>query len=155
MLFNPKHDNRYALIEQLRFAKAPTLDLIRRVIADECTRLPMLMRTGVTDRIEKLVETGAWTDLALALVEVERPGWTMRRLAYEDGEWHCRLSAQPNIPAPFDDTVDASHQALPLAIILALIEARGSQDAGQSTSLPTAPRRGGVLGHVMCCDNFA
>ena len=52
------------------------------------------------------------------------PGWKLRRLICENGEWFCSLSRQPNLPAALDDTADASHDVLPLAILLAFGGAR-------------------------------
>ena len=124
MLFDPKHEDRLdALEEQLRRAPALTPDLISNVIADACTRLPVMKRAGKAARIDQLIEAGAWSDAALALIELELPAWKLRRLVYEDGEWHCSLSRHPNLPAALDDTADASHEVLPLAILAALIEA--------------------------------
>jgi hypothetical protein len=50
-----------------------------------------------------LIKIGAWVDIALTLIELELPGWKLRRLIREDGEWFCSLSQQPNLPATLDD----------------------------------------------------
>jgi hypothetical protein len=50
---------------------------------------------------------------------VELPGWKLRRLVYQDGEWLCSLSKQPNMPEDIDETADAVHEVLPLAILTA------------------------------------
>ena len=71
-----------------------------------------------------MVEAEAWTDAALALIEMELPGWKLRRLAYEDGEWICSLSSQPYLPAQIDDTADSNHEVLALALLSAFVEAR-------------------------------
>jgi hypothetical protein len=105
-----------------RHAHALTPDLISNVIADACTRLPAMKRAGKAARIDQLIETGAWDDAALALIELELPAWKLRRLVYEDGEWLCSLSKQPNLPVGLDDTADASHEVLTLAILSACIE---------------------------------
>src|SRR6476659_10952614 len=75
-------------------------------------------------RIDQLIEARAWDDAALALIELELPAWKLRRLVYEDGEWLCSLSSHPNLSVALDDTVDARHEVLPLAILSAFIEAR-------------------------------
>lgn len=111
MLSNPKYEGRLdRLTEQLRLAPALTPDLISNVIADACTRLPVLNKAGKATRIDQLIEAGAWSDAALALIELELPEWKLRRLVYEDGEWFCSLSKQPNLPVVFDDTADACHE---------------------------------------------
>jgi hypothetical protein len=73
---------------------------------DACTRLP----AGKAARIDQLIDAGAWNDAALALIELELPAWKLRRLVYEDGEWLCSLSRQPNLPLALDDTADARHE---------------------------------------------
>ena len=83
-------------MEQLRLAPALTADLISNVVADACTRLPVLNKAGKAARLDQLIEAGAWSDAALALIELELPAWKLRRLVYEDGEWFCSLSKQPN-----------------------------------------------------------
>ena len=72
-----------SLADQLRRAPALTPDLISKVIADACTRLPALSRAGKTARIERFTEANAWNDAVLALIELELPAWNLRRLVYE------------------------------------------------------------------------
>ena len=97
---------------------------------------------------------GAWTDSALVLIELELPMWTLRRLAYEGGEWFCSLSRQPNLPLELDDGVDASHDVLALAILRAFVEVRRKTSlTGQPTS--RVPQLPSVPAGVICCDNFA
>ena len=156
MLSNPKHEDRLDwLMEQLRLAPALTPNLIGAVIADACTRLPMLHRAGMAARIDQLIEAGAWSDAALALIELELPAWKLRRLIYEDGEWFCSLSKQPNLPVAFDDTADARHEVLPLAILSAFLEARRTTSAVRETSSPTVPQVRSTSGYAVCCDNFS
>ena len=156
MLLNPKHEDRLdRLMEQLRLAPALTADLIANVIADSCTRLPVLNKTGKAGRLDQLIESGAWSDAALALIELELPAWKLRRLVYEDGEWFCSLSKQPNLPVEFDDTADARHEVLPLAILSAFVEARLGTSAARETTAPTVPQVQPTSGYAICCDNFA
>jgi len=115
----------------------------------------VLHRAGMAARIDQLIEAGAWSDAALALIELELPGWKLRRLVYEDGEWFCSLSKQPNLPVGFDDTADARHEVLPLAILSAFLEARRTTSAVRQTSSPTVPQVQPTSGIVICCDNFA
>jgi hypothetical protein len=156
MLSDPKHEDRLdRLTEQLRLAPVLTPNLVGAVIADACIRLPVLHRTGKAARIHQLIEAGAWSDAALALIELELPAWKLRRLIYEDGEWFCSLSKQPNLPVTIDDTADARHEVLPLAILSAFLEARRGTSAARETSPPTVPQVQPTSGIVICCDNFA
>ena len=94
MLFNPTNEPTNegrldGLVEQLRLAPTPTSELISDVIVGAFS---VLKRTGKAALIDRLIESGAWTDAALALVEIELPAWKLRRLVLEDGEWLCSLS---------------------------------------------------------------
>ena len=156
MLSDPKHEDRLdRLTQQLRLAPALTPNLVGAVIADACIRLPVLHRAENAAWIDQLIEAGAWSDAALALIELELPAWKLRRLIYEDGEWFCSLSKQPNLPVTFDDTADARHEVLPLAILSAFLEARRTPSAVRKTSSPTVPQVQPTSGIVICCDNFA
>ena len=117
-------------------------------------RKAILDSVPMTARMERLIESGAWTDAAIALVESEMPGWKLRRLVYENGEWFCSLSRQPNMPANLDDSADATHQILPLAILRAFVEARRrSKIATDAAS--GIPQLEPAAGGLVCCDNFA
>ncbi len=100
-----------------------------------------------------MIAAGAWSEVALALIELELPAWTLRRLIYEDGEWFCSLSRQPNLPVEFDDTADARHEFLPVAILSAFVEARRQSNVARETSAPTVSQIRSV--NAICCDNFA
>jgi hypothetical protein len=153
MLFNPKHEDRLGrLANRLRFAQAVTPDLVADVAAEACVRVRTLSAAGKAGRIARLVACGAWTDAALALVELELPQWKLRRLVCEDGEWLCSLSKQPGLPIELDATVDACHELLPLAVLCALVEARRRADEGRASS-PVPQLR--LPGDAVCCDNFA
>ena len=157
MLFNPNRESRLdRLADQVRLAPALTPDLISKVIADACTRLPVLSRAGKAARIDRFVEAGAWNDAVLALIELELPAWNLRRLVYEDGEWLCSLSKQPNLPMELDETADASHEVLALAILSAFLQAAHRTSAARETGLPTVPHVRATSDYaVVCCDNFA
>jgi hypothetical protein len=156
MLSDQKNaDGLDRLAEQLRLAPALTADLISNVVADACTRLPILNKGGKAARLDQLIEAGAWSDAALALIELELPAWKLRRLVYEDGEWFCSLSKQPNLPVAIDDTADARHEVLPLAILSAFVEARRGTSAARETGSPTVPKVRPTSGYAICCDNFA
>jgi len=151
MLLNPT-DASARLLEKLQSAQAATPELMRELVAEACPRLALLPRGGMPERISRLIEQAAWTEIGLALVTVELPGWELRRLAYDDGEWHCALSGQPNLPAEIDDIAAAHHPALPLAIVCALLEAQSRSTTHKVTAVPQIRP---VPTHALCCDNFA
>jgi hypothetical protein len=154
MLFDPKHEQHLGMLEtQVRHAQALTSELVADVIANVCVRFAAC-ETSAKLRVKRLIDAGAWTDATLALLELELPQWTLRRIIYEDGEWHCCLSRQPQLPLGFDEVSEASHEILPLAILIAFLQAR--HDVASSAAGVTAvPRVGSAPGHAMGCDNFA
>jgi hypothetical protein len=142
------------LDEELRVAPQPAPSLFGKIIGSVCTRIPVLGRSGKTNRVDRLIEAEAWTDAALALIELELPAWKLRRLVWEDGEWFCSLSRQPNLPAMLDDTVDANHQLMPIALLQAFLQARRiNETVPQAISTVPAIKMAGE--RFVCCDNFA
>ena len=90
----------------------------------------------------------------MAVIELEMPGWKLRRLVYENGEWFCSLTRQPNMPANLDDSADAAHELLSLAILRAFVEARRRSKV-TTDSASGVPQFQPAAGDVVCCDNFA
>jgi hypothetical protein len=142
------------LDEELRQAPAPMPGLFAKIVAGACSRILVLSQSGKADRFDRLIAAGAWTDAALALVALELPGWRLRRLVCEGGEWHCALSRRLNVPAALDDTADASHELMPLAILRAFLQARRMTEFAPQ-AVATVPQIQIGADHIMCCDNFA
>jgi hypothetical protein len=147
MFFNPAPEGSAA--EPAR--SAPVSQLADALLK----RLPESCKPETRGRVERLLGAGAWTDAALTLVACELPQWQLRRLIYEDGEWLCSLSRQPNLPCEIDDTADARHETVAVAILNAFLEARGRTETGSRRSLPPALRMRQSRGTLVCCDNFA
>jgi len=145
------------LDDELQAAPEAARAVFAKIIGSVCSRIPILSKSGKTARMERLIESGAWTDAAMALIESEMPGWKLRRLVYDNGEWFCSLSQQPNMPADLDDSADAAHEILPLAILRAFVEARRrSRDAiNAGSSASGNPPLQAAAGDAVCCDNFA
>lgn len=138
----------------LKKATAPSRDLYA-LITNACIRLPAIKQVGKAAAFDRLVETGAWCDAALALIALELPAWSIRRLVHDHDEWFCSLTREPNLPAEVDDTVDASHQSLPLAILGAFVEARRKIGALHGAQKPIVPQIRPAPAATICCDNFA
>jgi hypothetical protein len=135
-------------------AAALTGELLSDVVAAICPRLAVLRHTERTARAEQMIEAGAWTDAALALLALELPQWQLRRLVYDDGEWHCALSRQREMPEWLDQSIEAHHADLAMAILRAFVGARQTSVSAPRSSVPAAPR-GAELYEPACCDNFA
>jgi hypothetical protein len=109
MLLDREYEARLdGLEDKLRAASAISPGLISDVIAQACRRFAALGPAAKV-RVERLSESEAWTDAALALIALELPRWKLRRIIYEDGEWHCSLSQEARLPFGLDDVAEASH----------------------------------------------
>src|SRR3979409_2771589 len=87
------------LSDRLQDAHAVTAAVMSEVIGEACRRFPSMGQSEKTARIERLIGSGAWTDAALALIDLELPLWQIRRIAYDEGEWYCALSRERELPA--------------------------------------------------------
>jgi hypothetical protein len=130
-------------------SRAVTSELLIEIIAQVCGRFhahPYATKAA----FDQLMACGAWTDAVHLLLELELPQWKLRRIIYEDGEWHCFLSKLPKFPLEFDDGEEATHEILPLAILVALIKARSAV----TSPAPSVPRVSVQPTGTLCCDNF-
>jgi hypothetical protein len=149
-----KHRDPGELDDRLREAHAVTSELIAEIIGETCRRFPSVGQTAKTARIERLIQTAAWTDAALALIDLELPLWQVRRIAYDEGEWYCALSRERELPDWLDRSVESHHADLALAILGAFVDAQRIASPRSSTSVPAAPRDANPLYEPVCCDNF-
>lgn len=154
MLALSEHHAPAALHDRLRSAHAVTAGLISDVIGETCRRFPSAGQTEKAARIERLIQTGAWTDAALALIDLELPSWQVRRIAYDEGEWHCALSRQRAMPEWLDQAIEARHADLSLAILSAFVEAQAISAAPSRTSVPAVSRDASAFYEPVGCDNF-
>jgi hypothetical protein len=142
------------LDEELRVAPRLDRSLFTRIIVGACRRIPVLSKSDKAARIDDLIEAGAWTDAALAVIALELPDWQLRRLEYDSGQWFCALSRGPNLPAMLDDTADANHELMPLAILRAFFQARRMTEFAPRATSPV-PQVSAAADGFVCCDNFA
>ena len=150
-----EHHDPCEISDRLRDAHAVTADLMSEIIGETCRRFPSVGQTEKTARIERLIGSGAWTDAALALIDLELPQWQVRRIAYDAGEWYCALSRERELPDWLDRSVEARHADLALAILSAFVEAQRTASPRSSTSVPAVSRDANPLYEPVCCDNFA
>jgi hypothetical protein len=143
------------LSDRLRDSYAATAEFISDIISETCRRFPSQSQTGKTARVERLIQSGAWTDAALALIDLELPQWQVRRLVYDEGEWHCALSRERELPDWLDQSIEARHADLALAILSAFVEVQRVSAASSRTSVPAVPQDVSPLYEPVCTDNFA
>jgi hypothetical protein len=118
-----------------------------------CKRLPAMRRTAEAQRLDRLVAAGAWTDAALALIAIELPRWQLRRLTYDEGEWHCMLSDHREMPDWLDDAVDAHHPDMTTAILNAFHAAAHRRRLPHLTKVP-ARAVSLTDSEPMLCENY-
>ena len=155
MLHVRKFHDLGGLNVRLRDAGAADAALVNEVIGAACRRYPSLGQTEKTVRIEQLIRSAAWTDVALALIDLELPMWQVRRLAYDVGEWYCALSRQRELPEWLDQSIEARHADLSLAILSVFVEAQRVSAPASRTSVPGVRNTTRDLYEALSVDNFA
>jgi hypothetical protein len=154
MLF-AEHFDPALISDRLRDATTVTPQILAEVIDLACRRFPSTGQTTKTARIERLIDAKAWTDVALALIDLELPIWHIRRIAYDDGEWYCALSRERELPDWLDQYIEARHADLTLAILSAFVETQCSTARESRPSVPETARHVKPLYEPICCDNFS
>ena len=143
------------LNDHLRDAQAMTRPLMLEIIDRACRRFPSLGQSERTARVMRLIDAEAWADAALALMELELPLWQVRRIAYDEGEWYCALSRERELPDWLDQSIEACHADLSLAILSAFIEVQRVSAPSPRTSVPAVTRDASLRYVPVCSDNFA
>jgi hypothetical protein len=146
--------NPVELGARLRNANAVTAEIMSDVISQACRRFPSLGQSEKSLRLERLLESGAWTDAALSLIDLELPLWQLRRIAYDEGEWHCALSRQRELPDWLDSAIEARHADLALAMLSAFVEAQRVSTSTSRTSVPAVPQDANPMYEPVLCDNL-
>jgi hypothetical protein len=139
------------MLDRLALADEMSPELWAALITDTCRRVAA---TAGPARLQRLAADGAWVDAALALLDSELSGWSLRRIAFDGIEWHCSLSREQRLPEWLDRAVEASHHDLALAMAKVIVEAV-REGAGRPARQPaTVPQIRGEAHHYLCCENF-
>jgi len=144
---------RARLEERLCSAEAITPALMADVTENVCTRLSALGNAAKA-RLHELIETGAWMDVVLLLLELELPQWKLRRIVREEDEWLCAISRHPWLPLELDEIAEASHENLPLALLAAFLDAKYMSHKSSAAELLQS-RWCEPTNHLVVCDDFA
>ena len=140
--------------DRLHNAYAVSAEFLSDIIEQTCRRFPSTGQSGKTARIERLIQSGAWTDAALAVIDLELPQWQLRRIAYDEGEWHCALSRERELPEWLDQSAEGRHADLALAILSAFVEARRISAPLSRPSVPAVRPDPNPLYEPVLSDNF-
>jgi hypothetical protein len=145
------------LNDRLHDAHAITTELFSVVVSAACRRFPSAGQAEKTAKIERLVASQAWTDAVLALIDLELPQWQVRRIVYDEGEWHCALSRERELPEWLDQAIESHHTDLALAILSAFVDVQRISAPSTRPSVPIVQREASALyqRQPLCCDNFA
>ncbi|QOZ32407.1 hypothetical protein [Bradyrhizobium sp. CCBAU 53421] len=148
------HPTSTDLGKRLRDAYAVSAEFMADIISQTCRRFPSVGQSGKTSRVERLIQSGAWTDAAIALLDLELPQWQIRRLVYDEGEWHCALSRERELPDWLDQSVETRHADLALAILSGFVEAQRISTPENRTSVPSVRRETRSLYEPLFVDNI-
>ena len=143
------------LDDRLRDAYGVTAEFLSDIVSETCRRFPSNGGSAKAARVERLIQSQAWTDAALALIDLELPQWQVRRLAYDEREWYCALSRERELPDWLDQPIETRHADMALAILRAFVEAQRVSAPSSRTSVPSAPQRADTFYEPICSDNFA
>jgi hypothetical protein len=149
-----RHHDQPSLGDRLRNTQAMTRPLMLEIIDKACRRVPSLGRSGRTAHLMRLIDAEAWTDAALALLELELPLWQVRRVAYDEGEWHCALSRERELPDWLDAAVEGRHGELALALLSAFVEVQALAVEASRPSVPSVRQVLEPLYEPVTCDHF-
>ncbi|OKO73095.1 hypothetical protein [Bradyrhizobium sp. AS23.2] len=155
MIADLRHLDPPSLSQRLRTAPAMTRPLMLDIIDNACRRFPSLGQSERTARLMRLIAAEAWADAALALMELELPMWQVRRIAYDEGEWHCALSRERELPDWLDAAVESRHADLALALLSAFIEVQALAMEVSRPSVPTVRPAPDPFYEPIGCENFS
>jgi hypothetical protein len=121
-------------------ADEATPELLFGIVGETARRL---FAPGEAAQLHQLIEVGALTEAAFALINLELPLWQIRRSTYDEGEWHCAVSRQRELPEWLDQAIETTHASLTLAIIGVYIETLRQIEASREPSRPSVPQTRG------------
>lgn len=150
-----RHYDPPSLSDRLRNTPAVTRPLMLDIIDHACRRFPSLGQSERTARVMRLIDAEAWADAALALIELELPTWQVRRIAYDEGEWHCALSRERALPDWLDAAVEGCHGDLAVALLSAFVEVQALAAETSRPSVPTVRPAPDPFYEPVACENFS
>jgi hypothetical protein len=152
MFLHSIHSEKLAtLARRVCLADEATPELFSEIVAKTARRLS----APGTAQLDQLIEASALTEAAFALVNLELPLWQIRRITYDEGEWHCAMSRQRELPEWLDQAVETSHANFTLAIVSVYIETLRQIEASREPSRPSVPQTRADQFEPVCCENFA
>ena len=124
------HNSLEALRARIRNAAAVTPAFMSGVVASACACLVEPDNGQMPERIRLYVRSEAWVDAVLALGALSLPHWRICGITNDDGAWRCEVAKKWPAPVWLDCTVAATHEVLPLAVLLAFMAASQNDRSG-------------------------
>ena len=140
------------LAARVSAADEATPELLSGIVAETARRLSA---PDDAAQLHQLIEAGALTEAAFAVINLELPLWQIRRITYDEGEWHCAMCRQRELPEWLDEAIETTHASLTLAIVSVYIETLRQIEASREPSRPSVSRTRDDQFKPVCCDNFA
>lgn len=150
-----RHFDPPSLSDSLRIAQGMTRPLMLEIIDKACRRFPSLGQSERTARVMRLIDAEAWTEATLALMELELPLWHVRRIAYDEGEWHCALSRERELPDWLDTAIEGCHGDLAVALMSAFVEVQALAVNAPRPSVPNVRPAPDLLYERVACENIS
>ncbi|MBY0380541.1 MAG: hypothetical protein K2W78_01275 [Xanthobacteraceae bacterium] len=152
MLYQLEHSERLAaLVNRLNSAAQPTEAAFIEVL-ETSERVAHAGQGRAAANLKRLISCEAWTEAALASIEVLTPRWKLCRLIYDGGEWFCSLSSHRDLPDWLDQVIESHHRDIGLSILTAVVEAMRNDDANRT---PQTHKRLRVMPEALVlCENF-
>src|SRR5664279_1739707 len=125
------------LAAQVRVADEATPEMFSEIVGQTCQRPSAPNKAANAAQLHQLIEAGALTEAAFALINLELPQWKLRRITYDEGEWHCALSRQRELPDWLDQSIESHHPDLTLAILRTFVDAQRITSPSSRPSVPT------------------
>lgn len=141
-----------AIAQELRVTKQASAEMLSSIAAKTCRRLPR--QSANFARLDRLIAADALTEAMIAFIEFELPQWKLR-IAYDEGEWHCALSRQRELPEWLDQSIEANHTDLALAIALTYVEALKVFESSRRSIRHSVPQVRSNGFEALSCENYA
>jgi hypothetical protein len=154
-LHSQRSEQLATLAAQVSAADEATTQLFSEIVVATARRLWAPGEAAKATQLHDLIEAGALTQAALSLIDLELPLWKLRRIAYDEGEWHCAMSRRRELPEWLDQAVEARHASLTLAILGAYIETVGQTELSREPRRPAVPQTRAEQYEPLYRENFA
>jgi hypothetical protein len=154
-LHPPLSEQLATLAGQVSAADEATSELFSKIIVATARRATAPGEAANAVHLHQLIAAGALTQAGFALIELELPQWKLRRITYDEGEWHCAMSLQRELPEWLDQAVESRHASLTLAIVSVYLETLRQIEASREPSRPSVPQIRAEQYEPLCCENFS